>query len=202
MARKARTTKKEIRWDSNKVGSAYMPSHFKPEFRAKLISINADANFIPLLEEYCGRFLHHEAVENQKPTAGDLQATLADLERVTADFMDRLQRLEGHELEGLIDSAWFGATSEIPDHGTLKPLVLSFYKQVRVTQAKLPELVQMNGRPNTTEPIKDLIANCRYAMSQSGSTDDEIEQSYRAVVKTCLDAIGKSNLIDRLRHYL
>ena len=202
MARKARTTKKEIRWTSNKIGWAYLPAKFDNKTRDALTCVNADSNFIPMLEDYCGRFLHHEAVENQKPTAGDLQETLDDLARVTDGFIDRLQCLAGHDLEGLIDSAWHAATAHLPDYGELNRLALIFQRQVRVTQMKLPEMIRINGRPNTTDPIKDLIANCRAVMTQSGATDDEIEANYRQVVKTCLYAIDKSNLIDRLRHYL
>lgn len=197
-----RKTKAQVRWDASTGG--IVPSvTFEERFMQSLTAINSHERFIPILQDYCGRFLLHESMESNKPTSGDYKKTLADLEQVTSDFIDRLTSLAGHELEGFIDSAWYDATKKLPDdRHQLKQLAVAFRQQVRVTQNALPEMIQTKGRTNTTAPIRDLVSNCRDAMASCGSTDEEIKAKSSDVVTACLCAIGKEHLLGRLRHYL
>ena len=196
-----RKTKPQVRWDANAGGIEPLVT-FEERFRASLAAINPHERFIPILQDYCGRFLLHESVESHKPTTSDYKKTLDDLEQVTSDFIDRLASLAGHELEGLIDSAWYGATKTIDDRHPLEQLARNFRQQVRVTQKVLPEMIQTKGRTSTTAPIRDFVSNCRDAMACCGSTDEEIKAKSSDVVKICLCAIGKEHLLGRLRHYL
>ena len=105
MVRKiSRKTKSEVRWDAS-TGGVQPNVTFDNETRAELEGINSSNGFVSILEDRCGEFLLYESVERKKPTAGDYKRTLDDLEQVTGKFINRLQLLEAHELQGYIDSA-------------------------------------------------------------------------------------------------
>ncbi len=162
-------------------------------------------SFIDALASYCGLFEIQLSTEKDKPTAGDYSRTLDDLEQVTSDFIDRLGKLAGHEIEGLIDNAWYSTTKQLPDadeREQMKRLALNFRQQVRIAQTQLPTMVETKGRTKSTEPIRDLVNNCRCVLSSNGASDEEVEVHYRRVVKICLNATGNSHMLDRLRHYL
>lgn len=202
MRDKTRTTKPQVRWDAS-TGGVYQAVAFEERFIQSLTAINPHEGFIPILKDYCGRFLLDDSIEKKKPTSGDYKKTLDDLEQVTSDFIDRLTKLAGHELEGFIDSAWYDATKKLPDERqTLKELAWAFRQQVRVTQIRLPEMIQTKGRTSSTAPIRDFVSNCRDAMERCGSTAEEIKKQSRDVVEICLIAIGRDDLLTRLHPYL
>lgn len=202
MRDKTRTTKPQVRWDAS-TGGIEPSVTFEDRLIQKLMAINPDERFIPILKDYCGRFLLEESMESNKPTSGDYEKTLADLEQVTSDFIERLTSLAGHELEGFIDSAWYDAAKKLPqDIHPLKQLARTFRQQVRVTQKALPQMIQTKGRTSTTAPIRDFVSHCRDAMVSCGSTDEEIKNHSRAVVEICLIAIGRDDRIKGLHHYL
>lgn len=202
MRAKTRKTKPQVRWDASTGG--IVPSvTFNTRFIDELTAINSHENFIPMLADYCGRYLLDESVESNKPTPADYQKTLDDLDQVVTDFIGRLTNLAGHELEGLIDSAWYEATKKLPDNTALKQLAHTFRQQVRVTQMALPQMIQTKGRTNSTAPLRDLVSNCRGAMEKCGSTPEEIEANARAVVEICLIATGREDRVNKgIHHYL
>lgn len=201
MRDKTRKTKPQVRWDAS-TGGIEPSVTFEDRFIDKLTAINAHEKFIPILKEYCGRFLLEDSIESNKPTSADYRKTLEDLDEVATDFIGRLTSLAGHELEGLIDSAWYEATKKLPDNTALKQLAHTFRQQVRVTQMALPQMIQTKGRTNSTGPIRNLVSHCRAAMEGCGSTPEQIEANARAVVEICLFATGREDKVDGLHHYL
>lgn len=202
MRDKTRKTKPQVRWDAS-TGGIEPSVTFEDRFIQQLTAINPDERFIPLLKDYCGRFLLEESVESNKPTPSDYKKTLDDLEQVTSDFIGRLTSLAGHELEALMDSAWYDATKKLPpDIHPLKQLAWTFRQQVRVTKNWLPQTIQTKGRTSTTAPIRDFVSYCRDAMASCGSTAEEIKTNSRDVVEICLIAIGRDDRIKGLHHYL
>jgi hypothetical protein len=198
MARKAtRNTHKQIRWDAN-TGGMVPDFHFQPEALIELAKISADSRFAQILKSHCGNFLLQHEQDANKPTSGDYGETLDDLQGVTSNFLDRLNKLRGHELERVIDSAWYEATKKLPEYEPLLIMANMFLKQVRVAQNYL-EIDQ--GRATSTEALRDLVSNCRNALTACGLSEDEASNQTRPTVRICIKGMGKSHLLERLRHY-
>lgn len=196
-----RNTKKQVRWDASS-GGIVPDVKFSEKTKQLLTGINSDASFIERLEASCGMFQLADNLEQKKPTYGDYERTLEDLETVTSDFLDRLDKLAGHDLEGLIDSAWYAATKKIPDRGEVRTLAIQFRQQARVAQAALPSWSNSNGRTTSTEPLRHFIYDCELAMKDYGASDEFIAENRRKLVRICLAGIGKEHLLNRLDHYL
>lgn len=198
MARKiTRKTKPQIRWDAHTGG--IVPSFKLPqEALAQLHEISSDERLPSLLESNCGNFFLEESIEASKPTAGDYDKTLADLENVTSAFLDRINKLRGHELEGMIDSAWYEATKALPDYDCLQGKAASFLQQIRVAQQYAPVAT---GRTRSADALRTLIENCKYSLYTCGFSENETEKNLRKVVRICLNSMGKSHLVERIRHY-
>lgn len=198
MARKTtRNTRKEIRWDAS-TGGMIPDFRLSDNAKTELVKISGDERLIPMLENYCGIFLLQDSQEASKPTPGDYDRTLEDLMTVTADFLDRLKKLRGHELEAVIDIAWYKATKNLPEYDALQDMATMFLKQVRVAQNHTPS---KQGRTTSTEALRDLISNCKFALVECGLAAQNIDKQTRAIVRICIKSMGKSHLLERLRHY-
>lgn len=197
----ARKTKKQIRWDASSGGIVHDVS-FSNATKQLLAEINSSPSFIERLEQCCGMFQLADNLEQQKPTYGDYEKTLDDLESVASNFIDRLEKLAGHELEGLIDSAWYAATKNLPDRDAVKMLAIQFRQQTRVAQASLPSWSNSNGRTTSAGPLRSFIASCDLTMKDHGESDEFIANNRRKLIRICLSGMGKDHLLNRLDHYL
>lgn len=179
--------------------------HFKEQTRKLLHDICPTAGFIELMQDLTARFLLEQETEDNRPTSADYAVTLDDLERVTSAFLDRLDKLGGHELQSIIDSAWYDHAKELPgDSGQIYTLAWNFRRQVWLAQRVLPEYINIS-KPSTANPIREFMANCCRALERHGIEPSRgVDGNLMRVASACLDGSGRdmSRYEDSLRKYL
>lgn len=203
MARKiTRKSKPEIRWDSPS-GGIVPEIDFDDPCRARILSICGKESAIDALRDYTGRFVLEQQLADNEPTSADYNQTLADLEAATSNLIDRLDMLRGHEIESLIDNAWYQATKQLPDWNMLESEVMKFRKYVWVAQRVLADSQNQKGRKNTSEPIRTLMRNCADVLESCGVAVSHCRNGQLIeLVEVCLESAGVRRYANSLHHYL